>query len=256
MRGAAPTRTARLAVALAAVALLAACGPGGGGVRGRAPADPAVVGSLTSPVSPSLAADVVAPAFVERIRPIDTATRASMGDSWRPGCPVAIADLRLLDLSFWGFDNQPHPGQLIVNRRVAANVVSVFRTLYRARFPIRKMEIVHAYVGPNYTGRTDQPSDDDTAGFNCRNVPGAPGVWSQHAYGLAVDINPVENPYVAASGQVVPKEGRSFADRARRRAGTILRHGVVVRAFASIGWGWGGNWHSFQDFMHFSSTGR
>src|SRR5439155_26040944 len=121
---------------------------------------------------------------------------------------------------------------------------------------IREMEIVHVYVGPNYAGRSDRPSDDDTAGFNCRSVLGSPGVWSQHAYGLAVDINPVENPYVSSTREVLPKEGKWFADRSRSRPGMIMPNGVVVRAFASIGWAWGGTWHSFQDYMHFSASGK
>jgi hypothetical protein len=198
----------------------------------------------------------VAPRFHGSVAPIDSATRTDLGTSWRPGCPVPIGELRLLTLSFWGFDDAAHRGQLIVHRRYANDVLVVFRTLFEARFPIRKMEIVHEYAGDRYDGHTDRPADDDTAAFNCREALGSPGVWSQHAYGSAVDVNPVENPYVSQTGEIVPKEGRAFADRSRWTTGTISPDGVAVRAFAAIGWSWGGNWHSIRDYMHFSATGR
>jgi hypothetical protein len=195
-------------------------------------------------------------AFHGSIAAIDAATRSSMGGSWRPACPVPIGDLRLLTLSFWGFDGATHTGHLIVHQRYASDVLGVFRQLYDARFPIRKMEIVHEYAGDHYDGRTDRPADDDTAAFNCREVLGSPGVWSQHSYGWAIDINPIENPYISGTGEVFPKEGQAFVKRTGSPPGMIEPNDVVVRAFAAIGWEWGGNWHSIQDFMHFSATGR
>jgi len=198
----------------------------------------------------------IAPAFRGSVAPIDAATRADMGGSWRPGCPVPIGDLKLLTLTFWGFDAAPHTGHLIVHRRYATDLLTVFRALYDARFPIRKMEIVHEYAGDHFDGHTDRPSDDDTAAFNCRNAVGSFGTWSEHAYGRAIDVNPVENPYVGATGDVVPVEGRRFTDRSRSAMGMIAPNSAVVRAFASIGWTWGGAWHSLKDYMHFSATGR
>jgi hypothetical protein len=198
----------------------------------------------------------IARAFHGTIAPIDAATRAAMGGSWRPGCPVPLDDLRLLTLTFWGFDAAPHTGHLIVHRRYAGDLMTVFRAMYDARFPIRKMEIVHEYAGDHYNGHTGEPSEDDTAAFNCRNAVGSPGAWSEHAYGRAIDVNPVENPYVGAAGDVVPSDGRPFTDRSRSATGMIASNDVVVRAFASIGWTWGGTWHSLKDYMHFSATGR
>jgi hypothetical protein len=177
-----------------------------------------------------------------------------MGGSWHAGCPVPIADLRHLTLTFWGFDGAPHTGHLIVHRAYAAGVLGVFHTLYDARYPIRKMEIVHEYAGDHYDGPRG-PADDDTAAFNCRNAVGS-NAWSEHAYGRAVDINPVENPYVGRDGVALPAEGRAFLDRSHARPGVIEPGGVVVRAFASIGWTWGGGWHSLKDYMHFSASGR
>lgn len=233
-------------LALAGVVLLAACLPSAPGQPLREPT-PVVTRPEVTP-SPAV--------FTGAISRIDRATREDMGGSWRPGCPVPISDLRLLSLSFWGFDGDVHTGELIVNRRYATDVVGVFRKLFRAGFPLQKMEIVHEYAGDVYTGQNDGPSDNDTAGFNCRSVLGSPGVWSEHAYGWAIDVNPIQNPYVSGSGEVLPREGRAYANRSRNRPGMIRPGGVVVRAFAAIGWEWGGDWHSFQDYMHFSATGR
>jgi hypothetical protein len=92
-----------------------------------------------------------------------------------------------------------------------------------------------------------------TRRFKCRFVSGTRH-WSQHAYGLALDLNPVENPYVHG-GLVEPPAGRRYLDRSRRRPGMVVPGDVVVRAFASIGWRWGGYWTSAKDYQHFSATG-
>jgi len=95
---------------------------------------------------------------------------------------------------------------------------------------------------------------NNTSGFNCRTVEGSSS-WSEHAYGRAIDINPIQNPAVQ-DGLVTPSAGSRYLDRSRRREGLIRAEGAVVRAFASIGWGWGGYWTSFKDYQHFSATGR
>jgi hypothetical protein len=130
-------------------------------------------------------------------------------------------------------------------------VVAVFRRLYRARFPIRRMRPVDAYRGSDPRSM----AADNTSGFNCRPVvaPG-PKRWSVHAYGEAIDVNPVENPYLEG-GRVQPAAGRRFLDRDRARSGMAVEGGVLVRAFASIGWSWGGRWRSSQDYQLFSATG-
>jgi hypothetical protein len=169
--------------------------------------------------------------------------------SWRPGCPVAIRDLRLITLTYWGFDARAHRGRLIVHRREAARVVKAMRAVFAARFPIRRMRLVEAY------GSDDDRSmaADNTSGYNCRRVPGSTS-WSAHAYGLAVDINPLENPEVMG-GKVLPPTGAAFRDRSRRAPGMIHAGDAVVHAFAAIGWRWGGYWRSLKDYQHFSATG-
>jgi hypothetical protein len=171
------------------------------------------------------------------------------------GCPVPFSQLRLVTVSYWGFDGRVHDGHLVVNRDVAKPVQSVFRKLYQLRFPIRHLRLVDQY-GP----RRARPADGDVSGaFECRRaVPspcgGGSGNWSNHAYGHAIDLNPRENPYVGC-GAVRDPTTRPYIDRSRHRKGMVTL--AVVRAFRSIGWGWGGDWSGdTKDYMHFSTTGH
>jgi D-alanyl-D-alanine carboxypeptidase len=247
--------------ALAAVtllALLSACTRAGGG--GAAAAPPAVAASAsTTPAStapPSTSSRLPA-RFHATVTPLPARLAAEMrGTTWQPGCPVPLRRLRLLTLRYWGFDGQVHDGPMVVNQAVAGQVVSVFGRLFQARFPIEQLHLAVQYVPGQ-----DDPYDtrNYTDGFNCRPVVTAHGPltsWSQHAYGLAIDINPVQNPYVAADGYVRNVHARRYRDRSLRRPGMIHPGDVVVRAFAAIGWGWGGSWSGSKDYMHFSSTGR
>jgi hypothetical protein len=197
--------------------------------------------------------DAAAPAFHARVERIDASTRARMiGVSWHRGCPVGFADLRLLSLSHWGFDGRPHRGRLVVNRDAAAAMLKTMRSLYRLRFPIRQLRLVDAYGADDHRSM----AADNTSAFNCRIVAGSPGVWSEHAYGRAIDLNPLENPYVTASGYVSPPAGAPYADRSRHRRGMVQRGGPVVEAFAAAGWEWGGSWPWPRDYQHFSASGH
>jgi hypothetical protein len=189
--------------------------------------------------------------FYATVHVIDAKIKARMKYSWRPGCPVPLKNLRLIKMSYWGFDGSAHMGEMVLNKRVVDDVLGVFRKMFDARFPIRRMRLVDAYRGNDDRSM----AADNTSAFNCRKVTGGSS-WSQHAYGWAIDINPVENPYISRSGRVSPPAGAKFADRSRRAKGMIHRGDVVYRAFRSIGWGWGGNWRSIKDYQHFSLTGR
>ena len=201
----------------------------------------------TTPGPATTVAVVPAGDFTGTVRAV---TAADLGSSWRPGCPVAPDDLRLLRLSYWGFDGQPHVGSLVVAASVTAAVTEVFRTLYDQRFPIRGMETVDVYGGDDNASM----AVDNTSAFNCRPaVAEGPPHWSTHAYGLAVDVNPVENPYLLG-GKVLPPGGEAFVDRSVYRPGMAVAGGVLTSAFSAVGWGWGGVWDS-PDYQHFSSTG-
>jgi len=193
-----------------------------------------------------------AAAFHGRAERIDTGMRQRMsGVSWHRGCPVGFADLRLVTVSHWGFDGRVHRGRLVVHREYAAGMVGAMRKLFRLRYPIRQMRLVDAYDADDHRSM----DAGNTSAFNCRFVAGSPGVWSEHAYGRAIDVNPIENPYVTDSGYVSPPAGARFADRHHAK-GVIHRGGPVVRAFAAIGWEWGGNWSWPKDYQHFSATGN
>ncbi|MGH2573288.1 MAG: M15 family metallopeptidase [Actinomycetota bacterium] len=187
--------------------------------------------------------------FRGSIRVIDARTRARMV-SWRPGCPVPIRDLRLLTLYHWGFDGTVKRGKLIVHEDVAGDVLSVFRRLFYARFPIRRMRLVDEYDANDDRSM----AANNTSAFNCRKIRDS-SRWSEHAYGWAIDINPVQNPYIRGN-EVVPPAGKRYVDRSKRAKGMVHARDVVVRAFEAIGWGWGGYWRSSKDYQHFSLTGR
>jgi hypothetical protein len=174
-----------------------------------------------------------------------------MAFSWHPGCPVPVDQLRLLEMSYWGFDHKIHTGEMIVHRDVAAGVVDAFGAIFDAGFPIRRMRLVDEYDGDDDRSM----AADNTSAFNCRPVTGGQR-WSEHAFGRAIDVNPLENPYVTAGGIVAPPSGVAYLDRSLRAPGLIHAGGAVVRAFASIGWAWGGTWSDPTDYQHFSSTGR
>jgi hypothetical protein len=170
--------------------------------------------------------------------------------SYRAGCPVGPASLRMLQLTYYGFDDHAHTGRLVVHSTAANRMVAVFSGLYAARFPIRRMLPVDVYGGSDDRSM----AADNTSAFNCRKVSGSSS-WSMHAYGTAVDVNTVENPYVVGSS-VQPPAGRAYLDRTRYERGMIRGGELVVQAFAAQGWGWGGSWSGSKDYQHFSASGR
>lgn len=170
--------------------------------------------------------------------------------TWHRGCPVAASALSWVRLTFWGFDSRRHTGELLIATAVTRPVASVFRRLYRARFPIEQMTITtRAELAATPTG-----DGNNTGAFVCRRSTGS-ATFSEHAYGRAVDINPFQNPY-HHGGVVLPELATSYLDRDRRRPGMVSPEGIVVAAFARIGWRWGGSWHESVDYQHFSASGR
>src|SRR5437870_5694546 len=151
--------------------------------------------------------------------------RQMTGVSWHAGCPVGLGDVRLLTLTYRGFDGRDHTGRLIANRSAAAGLVSVFRRLYAARFPIRRMELVDRYGGDDFRSI----EADNTSAFNCRAATGS-SHWSQHAYGRAIDVNPIENPYVSGRASSHPASA-PYLDRSRHRPGMAYDGGVLVATF-------------------------
>jgi hypothetical protein len=182
---------------------------------------------------------------------VATVTAAELGGTWHAGCPVAPSALRQLTVPYVGFDHRVHTGEIVVNVSVISAVTKVFATLYAARFPIRSLIPESHFDGKDPISM----AADNSSGFNCRlAVSTGPPQWSEHAYGLAIDINPVENPYIVG-GVVEPTAGKAFVNRAEVRPGMAVHGGVLCAAFASIGWYWGGRWTASPDYQHFSSNG-
>ena len=228
---------------------------------GRSPVrkTPATLGSPPQPPAVAAPPGVDArPRFDGRIWRIPKSLAQEMrGTTLKPRCPVPLADLRLLRFSYWDFDEEVKRGPMVVHEEVAEDVLWVFGRLFKARFPIKRIALTREFVPEEFEPRISSPRSV-TASFNCRPVitPLGPGDgFSQHAYGLAIDINPVQNPYVTTDGFVRNLKARRYLDRSKRLSGMIHRGDVVVRSFAAIGWSWGGDWSGGKDYMHFSRSG-
>jgi hypothetical protein len=211
-------------------------------------------------IAAMLATGACAPAaYSSEIKPLPASVKTLLktADVWHKGCPVGLSDLRLLTVTHRDFAGQQRMGQLVVNKRAAVPLANVFKQLYHLRFPIRHLSLADAY-GP----AAGRPRDGDVSGsFSCRQAVPSPctggrgtGTWSMHAYGLAIDVNPLENPYVGC-GQSRDPAAKPYFDRSRLRRGMVTQH--VITAFRSIDWGWGGAWTgNTKDYMHFSSSGH
>jgi hypothetical protein len=209
----------------------------------------AVIAAVVSALAP----------FHSSVKPLSNSVKTELkrGHYWHKGCPVGLSDLRVLTVTHRGFDHHNHTGQLIVNKRAAAPLASVFHRLYVLHFPIR-----HMTIDSVYGTKAQQPADGDVSGsFECRDAVPSPcsggnstGSWSNHAYGMAVDINPRENPYVGC-GMSRDPTAQAYRKRTPHRPGMVT--GAVIKAFGSVGWGWGGGWSgNTKDYMHFSVDGH
>ncbi len=152
-----------------------------------------------------------------------------------------IADVRLVDVYYYGFDEKLHKGQLVVHKEVVLDIIEIFELIRETRFPINKVIPISKY------GWSDEKSmlDNNTSAFNYRYISGT-RVISNHASGLAIDINPGLNPYI--------KNGISLPANCiydTTKAGTISANSDLVKEFKKKGWKWGGDWKSLKDYQHF-----
>jgi hypothetical protein len=221
-------RVRRIAALAGVAAVLVQCG--------SAPTPPAA----TLPPSVAETSSTAAPTTIQPV------SAADLGPSWHPGCPIDPQQLRRVEVTYIGFDNQTHRGALIVNQDLAAEVVAIFDQLLYLRYPIEKIRTVDSYPGAD-----DELSmeDNNTSAFNCRDIPGT-GRWSQHAYGRAIDLNPLLNPEID-QGAVQPKNAAPYLDRNRTHPGVLHAGDPVVRLFTDRGWRWGGDWRTPKDYQHF-----
>jgi hypothetical protein len=186
-------------------------------------------------------ATTLSPEFVEKMK----------GVSWHEGCPVAPSELRMLTLAYRDFDGHEQTGRLVVNAAVAGEVAEIFRELHARKFPIERMQTVEAYGGND-----DRSMEaNNTSAFNCRDITGQVGKFSNHSWGRAIDLNPLTNPYVKGA-KVLPEAGRAYLDRSNDYKGGIASGGNVVELFKKRGWAWGGDWKDRQDYQHFEKPSR
>lgn len=239
----------RALVAALLAAALAACG--GGGEKTIAETTSTTATTTTSTTTTSTTTTTTTPPGPPPFEhAVANVTAAELGASWHEGCPVDPADLRRITVSLIDFDGAPQTGQVVVNADVVDDVVEVFRRLHAARFPVRKMKPIFTQA----EFEDFETPDDNSTGFSCRNAVNADAAphWSNHAYGHAIDINPIENPYLNG-GRVIPSAGAAFTDRSNIRPGMAVSDSAIVSAFRSVGWGWGA---SFRDYQHFSTNGH
>lgn len=195
----------------------------------------------------SIDANAAGPTPAFRIDPIPASLLEKIrSTSWHEGCPVSPEDLRQLTLSFRDFQRKPATGVLIVHKDVAPEVLQIFRDLFRHGFLIEKMTPVEDYRGDDDASM----AANNTSAFNCRDVTGQPGKFSNHSWGRAIDINPLTNPYIKGD-KVLPPEGRQYMDRTRSFPGSILAGSFTVKRFLKAGWQWGGGWTDRKDYQHF-----
>jgi hypothetical protein len=181
------------------------------------------------------------------IHPISPRVKALMQQhTWKPNCPVAIEDLREVHVSYWGFDNKKHVGLIIVNHELAQEVASIFKQLYKHRFPIERIEIIENYQGND----EDSMLANNSSAFNCRKNDTRPNLFSQHSYGRAFDINPFINPYVSSEA-LIPKQAAKYKNRMINFPGKIDRQSIAYKIFTEYCWDWGGDWNDVQDYHHF-----
>lgn len=166
--------------------------------------------------------------------------------SFTEDCPVTREDLRYVKVLYWGTDNSPHTGELIVNKVIAEQTRDIFFELYKASYQIERIELVDTY------GANDEVSmsNNNTSCFNARKVKGS-DEWSKHAYGMAIDINPLYNPYISAEGKVLPIKGEKYADRENNFKMKIDSGSYVYSVFKKYGFTWGGDWDNVKDYQHF-----
>jgi hypothetical protein len=228
-------RTAAPAVVATVGAVLVQC-------TSPPPPPPATSSPSVARSAPSVPAPPARPAAT--VVPV---TATELGASWRPGCPLEPGRLRRVEINHIGFDGQTHRGALIVHEDLVTEVIAIFEQLHQLRYPIEKIRAVDQYPGADDESSME---DNNTSAFNCRGIPGSRR-WSQHAYGRAIDLNPLLNPYINRTGAFQPKNAAPYLDRNRSDPGLLHDGDPAVRVFTDRGWRWGGSWRTSVDYQHF-----
>lgn len=184
------------------------------------------------------------------ISPIDSIIRHRIeGKSFNETSPVDLEDLRYLTVLHVGFDGKTHKGEIVCHKGLAGDFIEVFRTLYENNYPIYSIRLVDDFDGDDNRSM----AANNTSSYNARTVPGTTKL-SSHAYGQAIDINPLYNPMIEYKGgktQVLPPNGEPYVDRTRDFPYKITTSDLCCREFKRRGYRWGGDWTSMKDYQHF-----
>ena len=224
-------------LALAVLLSFAACRQHGSAADQVPTEEPvAAVEAAPAPFQPVFTAEAVPPEVEARMR----------GKSYPEGATISLSELRYLRLSYVDFDGEPQTGEMVCNAAIAQDLVEIFRALYEAQYPICSILLVDEFGGSD----DESMKADNTSCFNFRTVPGSKSL-SRHAFGMAVDVNPLENPYINRSGVVMPAEGEPYVDRSRDFPHKITRDDLCCRLFLEHGFTWGGDWSDRKDYQHF-----
>lgn len=180
---------------------------------------------------------------------LDDMFKGSITDvSWKEGCPVSLDDLRYVQVLYKGFDDSVHIGGIVVHYKVAEEILEIFKELYDVAYMIERIRPIY-----HYTADDDLSMEaNNTSAFNYRVVEGSTNL-SKHSYGIAIDINPVQNPYVRGD-HVSPEAGNAYLDRSLPKQGMILAGDPCYEAFVSRDWTWGGHWNTMKDYQHFQKN--
>lgn len=174
--------------------------------------------------------------------------RRITGCSYPEDCPLPYSELRYLNLMYVDYSGETQQGELICNKAIAQDLIEIFYELYQAGYPLATVSLIDDY------GANDEASmqANNTSCFNYRKIAGS-GMLSNHSYGLAVDINPLYNPYVTATA-VSPSGSGPYADRSSEFISKIDHEDLAYRLFTEHGFTWGGDWVSRKDYQHFEKS--
>lgn len=185
-----------------------------------------------------------APTFT--MEPLPQHIREKIRDSSiHDSAPFYYDFLTYLTITHVNFDGERQVGNMIVAYEIGQEVLDIFREIYEGGFPIYQIRLIDYFDALDYYSM----AANNSVSFNFRYIAGTSRL-SRHAWGKAIDINPIQNPYIRGD-TVWPAAGRYYKDRGYVRPGMITRGDVVYTAFVSRGWTWGGNWRTPRDYHHF-----
>ncbi len=166
---------------------------------------------------------------------------------WSPSCPVPLNDLRVVTVTHYNFGGQMVQGEIMVHMQITQKVVDIFKELFERKFPIHSVKLIQEFDGNDVLSM----EANNSSAFNYRKIANTDKI-SMHSYGLAIDINPLQNPYFRCDNQTIssiqPSGGKDFLDRTNIQPGMVES---VVSLFTDRGFNWGGDWTSLKDYQHF-----